>query len=68
MSMEPCAGCGRETAAGSALFLSRRRGRHRDTDESVFVCATCAESVEDVDPHRRGRFLRMIEFVDIFRG
>ena len=37
---EPCAACGEETGAGSALFSDRRVVRHTSGDTS-FVCSSC---------------------------
>ena len=38
---EPCSSCGRDTAAGTPQFGSRKRGRDTHTGEEGFLCSIC---------------------------
>ena len=40
---EPCLSCGRDTAAGSALFAARKRGLDRETNAHGYLCYACQE-------------------------
>ena len=65
MTAEPCAACDRETAPGSPLFGTRRRGFDRKTGNDVVVCASC---VADVQTHgaRGNARLSTLAIADIF--
>jgi hypothetical protein len=62
---QPCAGCGRETAPGSSLFVGRRRGFDRRHGVDVVVCASC---VAESEAHRAGGSgaLSRLALADIF--
>ena len=36
-----CLACGRETAAGTQLFASRKRGRDREANVDGYLCYAC---------------------------
>ena len=38
---QPCISCGRDTAAGTRRFGSRKRGRDTRTGEEGFICHAC---------------------------
>lgn len=38
---EPCISCGRDTAAGTPRFGSRKRGRDTHTGEEGYLCYAC---------------------------
>jgi len=40
---EPCLACGRDTAAGSQLYASRKRGLDRQTKVEGYLCYACQE-------------------------
>jgi hypothetical protein len=40
---EHCLSCGRDTAAGSALFAARKRGLDRETKVRGYLCYACQE-------------------------
>ena len=66
MSVQACAGCGRDTSPGSSLFADRRRGVDRETGERVFVCASCAEDRADHGDRPSDSRLGTIELADTF--
>ena len=40
---ERCLSCGRDTAAGTKLFASRKRGLDRERNVEGFLCYACQE-------------------------
>jgi hypothetical protein len=40
---EHCLSCGRDTAAGSALFAARKRGLDRETQVQGYLCYACQQ-------------------------
>ena len=40
-STQPCISCGRDTAAGTGRFASRKRGRDTSTGKEGFLCYAC---------------------------
>ncbi len=42
--LEPCAGCGEETAVGSIFFSDRRTIEHPD-GSSIFLCTLCDQRI-----------------------
>ena len=52
-AVEPCAGCGEETAVGSVFFSDRHTIRH-DDGRQTFLCTLCDARIRS---SRRGRRL-----------
>ncbi|HEX7196413.1 MAG TPA: hypothetical protein VF364_06220 [Candidatus Limnocylindria bacterium] len=58
---QPCLSSGRDTAAGTALFSARKRGRDLESGEEGFLCQACLEGSAVVPPDQSiplsGRFV-----------
>jgi len=60
---QPCLSCGRNTAAGTDLFASRKRGLDRETNVEGYLCYGCQDGTaaagaeQSVPP--RGRYVIM---------
>jgi hypothetical protein len=58
-----CLSCGRDTAAGTELFASRKRGRDLEANVEGYLCYSCQEGTagtgaeQSVPP--RGRYVIM---------
>ena len=57
---QPCLSCGRDTAAGTALFSARKRGLDTLNGEEGFLCQACQAGSAVIDPDQvlpaSGRF------------
>jgi hypothetical protein len=68
VSDERCAGCGRETGAGSPLFAARRRAKYRETGDEVYLCAACVGDLQTQPQRFSNSRLGAFELSDMFRG
>lgn len=44
---QACLSCGRDTAAGTVLFASRKRGLDREANIEGYLCYSCQDGTAD---------------------